>query len=288
MNNPRFTFVPVLGHEIHVTEWGQRGNPPLVMWHGLARTGRDFDELAAALSESYFVICPDTIGRGLSSWSRNPTTDYHVGHYAEIALGLMDHYRMDTAAWLGTSMGGAIGMYLAAGASSDRISCLVLNDIGPEVPNDAIARIVQYVSDPPVFMSFYEADKWFCETYAPFGPASRDFCDRMTRSSLRRTSKGGLALHYDPKIVQQLSPAPVPTPQMIAASWEGYDRIQVPTHVVRGKTSDVLSAETFERMQQQGPKAGGTIYEDCGHAPTLSRPRDIDFITQVLAELQAG
>lgn len=256
------------------------------MWHGLARTGRDFDELAAALSETYFVICPDTIGRGLSSWSINPTIEYQVGHYADIAVGLMDHYGMDCTAWLGTSMGGAIGMYLAAGPSANRISSLIINDIGPEVPSSAIARIVQYVADPPVFETYCEAEKWFYETYAPFGPANHDFWDRMTRSSVRRTSKGKLALHYDPKIVQQLSPAPVPTPQMIAASWQGYDRIQVPCHVIRGRTSDVLTNETFERMQQQGPKAGGTVYDDCGHAPTLSRPRDIDFIKQLLATLE--
>ena len=138
---PRFTLVPVMDHEIHVTEWGDPSYPALVMWHGLARTGRDFDELASALSDRYFVLCPDTIGRGLSSWASDPEAEYSVEFYAGIAADLLDHYGIQRTAWLGTSLGGMIGMRLASGPHADRLTCLILNDIGPEVPSEAVQRI---------------------------------------------------------------------------------------------------------------------------------------------------
>src|SRR5690606_24217619 len=120
MTTPRSTYVEAAGFEIHVTEWGNPSNPALVMWHGLARTGRDFDEAAAALSDSYFIICPDTLGRGLSSWARDFTQDYSYGSFGAIALGILDHYGIDELRWVGTSMGGLIGVTLAAGALKGR------------------------------------------------------------------------------------------------------------------------------------------------------------------------
>ena len=120
MTSPRFSFVPVMDHELHVTEWGDPDGTPLIMWHGLARTGRDFDELAAALSDEYFVLCPDTIGRGLSSWSDNPEAEYSVEYYSGIAADLLDFYAIDRAAWIGTSMGALIGMRMASTISDRR------------------------------------------------------------------------------------------------------------------------------------------------------------------------
>lgn len=277
---PAFSFIPILGHEIHVTEWGDRASPPLVMWHGLARSGRDFDELARALAQEYFIICPDTIGRGLSSWSSAPEAEYTVPHYAQIALGLLDHYGIERAAWLGTSMGGLIGMGLAGGGFAHRLSCLIINDIGPEVPRAALERILAYASERPRFATYREGEAWLRAAYAPFGPAPEGFWRRMTRTSLRRLEDGALSLHYDPAIIGQFA-----APAEDLDLWELYESIDLPFHVVRGADSDVLPAPVLERMGQTGPCPGATIIEGCGHAPTLARPEDAQRMGAVLKAL---
>lgn len=281
MTLPRFTLVPVMDHEIHVTEWGAPGAPGLVMWHGLARTGRDFDELAAALAEDFHVICPDTIGRGLSSWSQDPEAEYSVEYYAGIAADLLDHYGFETAAWLGTSMGGMIGMRLASGPHADRLSCLLINDIGPEIPQGAIDRIVTYVAELPDFGTLSEAESWLRAVYRPFGPASDAFWRRMARSSVRRRRDGRLTLHYDPRITVQFTASPAEL-----TTWDRYARITVPTHLFRGRDSDVLPAEIAQLMQRRGPRPEVTEF-DCGHAPTLSRPEDIALVRDLLARYLA-
>nr|WP_319249347.1 alpha/beta hydrolase [uncultured Celeribacter sp.] len=279
MISPRFSLVPVMDHEIHVTEWGDPAGRPLVMWHGLARTGRDFDELAAALSDDYFVICPDTIGRGLSSWSSNPEAEYSVEYYAGIAMDLMDHYGFAQADWFGTSLGGLIGMRLASGRQADRLSALVINDIGPEMPDEAIDRITTYVSDPPVFAKVSEAETWLRAVYRPFGPAPDAYWRRMARTSLRRRDDGTLSLHYDPKITTQFAAS-----RQELTSWDRYMRIETPCHVIRGKSSDILPVEVFELMRQRGPRPGVTEF-DCGHAPCLARPEDARIVYDILQSL---
>eukprot|EP00934_Nitzschia_sp_Nitz4_P004753 Nitzschia sp. Nitz4//scaffold347_size17400//16796//17185//NITZ4_008839-RA/size17400-exonerate_est2genome-gene-0.14-mRNA-1//1//CDS//3329548678//4743//frame0 len=126
--SPRHVFLDLQGHELHVTEWGDPSLPLLVMSHGLTRTGRDFDELAVALCDKYFVVCPDQIGRGLSSWSQDPHKDYCLTHYAKIAIDMIDYYGKQTFSWIGTSMGGLIGMWLASGDGKSRIQWLIVND----------------------------------------------------------------------------------------------------------------------------------------------------------------
>lgn len=276
---PRFTLVPVMDHEIHVTEWGDPSHPALVMWHGLARTGRDFDELAGALSDRYFVLCPDTIGRGLSSWASDPEAEYSVEFYAGIAADLLDHYGIQRTAWLGTSLGGMIGMRLASGPHADRLTCLILNDIGPEVPSEAIQRITTYVGDPPVFKWLSEAETWLRAIYRPFGPAGDGFWSRMARNSVRRRGDGRLTLHYDPEITVQFTAS-----RDELTSWDRYDRITTPCHLFRGRESDILPAEIANRMLDRGPAPALTEF-DCGHAPNLSTPEDIAIVRQVLADL---
>lgn len=279
VTGPRFSLVPVMDHEIHVTEWGDPSGMPLVMWHGLARTGRDFDELAAALSDRYFVICPDTIGRGLSSWSGNPEAEYSVEYYAGIATDLMDHYGFDRVQWFGTSLGGLIGMRLASGPQADRLSALVINDIGPEIPPAAIDRIVTYVGDPPVFDRVSEAEAWLRAVYRPFGPAPDSYWRRMARTSLRRQEDGRLALHYDPRITIQFTAS-----RHELTSWDRYARIETPCHVIRGSASDLLTADIADLMRQRGPCPEVTEF-DCGHAPSLARPEDADAVRQILRRL---
>ncbi|MBU2980600.1 alpha/beta hydrolase [Lentibacter algarum] len=280
MNSPSFSLVPVMDHEIHVTEWGAKSAPVIVMMHGLARTGRDFDEIASALSDDYFVLCPDMIGRGRSSWASAPDGEYTLEYYAGIATDLLDHYGIESAAWLGTSMGGQIGMRLASSSQGDRLRCLLINDVGPEVPQSAVERIMSYVGNPPHFDSYRQAEFWLRSAYAPFGPASDTFWQRMTRTSLRRRSDGRLTLHYDPAIVQQLN-----AKAEELATWDQWARITTPTHVIGGANSDLLTPDILGQMIATGPKPDHTLIEDCGHAPSLSRPEDILQVRQILGDL---
>lgn len=280
MMQPRFSFVPVNGHELHVTEWGAPYNQPLILWHGLARTGRDFDELASGLSDRYFVLCPDTIGRGLSSWSDRPDADYCIEAYCDLASALLDHYAIEQTDWLGTSMGGLIGMRIASGPMSHRIKRLIINDIGPEIPQDAIDRILSYAGSSPAFTTLTEAEHWLRTSYRPFGPASDAFWNRMTRSSVRRLETGQLTVHYDPKITLQFTRSADEL-----STWDRFERIDIPMHVIRGAKSDILLASITERMMSLRPGLAVSVFEECGHAPTLSRQQDIDLVRGVLSAL---
>jgi len=280
VTTPRHALVPVPDHEIHVTEWGRPGAETLVMWHGLARTGRDFDELARALSEDYLVLCPDMIGRGLSSWSDNPEAEYALDFYADIAADLLDHYRLDRVGWIGTSMGGLIGMRMASGPLADRLDWLIVNDIGPEIPREAISRILEYADSAPDFATLSAAEAWFRAAYAPFGPADDAFWQRMARTSVRRRADGRLTTHYDPAITVQFGASPEEL-----TSWDRYEQITLPMHVLRGARSDILPAGTAALMTSSGPRPEITLLPDCGHAPSLSRPEDHARIREIIGEL---
>ena len=280
MTAPHFHFVPVIGHEVHVAEWGDRQKPALLMLHGLARTGRDFDEAAAALSRDFHVLCPDMIGRGRSSWARDPEVEYSVEHYAQIATGLLDHFQIDRAAWFGTSLGGMIGMHVASSPEARRVSALVVNDISPELPEAAVQRILSYVGSLPAFDSFAEGEAWLRQTYAPFGPAADAYWQRMARTSLRRRGDGRLTLHYDPRITVQFTAS-----AHELSTWDRWSRTRTPTHLLRGAQSDLLQPEAAQRMTQSGPRPDMTEFPGCGHAPSMSNPQDISLLRRVLVEL---
>ena len=145
--SPQSHYIEALGRQLHVTIWGEQHRETVVCWHGLARTGRDFDELAALLAQRYRVLCPDTLGRGLSQWSPEPEQEYHLAFYAAQAAAVMDAVGAQQVHWVGTSMGGAIAMHgLCTGARSlqGRIRKLVLNDMGPELARAAVQRIKDY------------------------------------------------------------------------------------------------------------------------------------------------
>lgn len=270
---PRSIYVPAGRHEMHVTEWGERGRPALVMWHGLARTGRDFDEAAAALADSYFVICPDTLGRGLSSWSAPGGADYSYATFGQTALAILDHYGIGELRWVGTSMGGLLGVTLAAGALKDRITHLVINDIGPDIPEAGTGRIASYVGNPPVYDTVAELEGWLRTNYAPFGQNSEAFWRRMADSSTRRTDAGKVTVHYDPLIVTQFT-----LHKGDLDVWDKYDAVTARTLLLRGEASDVLSASTAEAMTRRGPKPRLVTMPGCGHAPTLASAGEIAML----------
>ena len=278
MTQPRSTYVPAAGFEVHVTEWGDPGRPPLVMWHGLARTGRDFDEAARALSDTYFVICPDTIGRGLSSWARKSETDYSYRVYGDTVVAVLDHYGIGRTRWVGTSMGGLIGTTLAAGRLKDRITHLVINDVGPDIPEAAINRLASYVGNPPVYDTVAEIEGWLRRNYAPFGDNTPAFWRRMADTSSRRTDTGRVTVHYDPAIVTQFT-----YHKADLDVWDAYDAIAAKTLLLRGEASDVLSPSVAKQMAERGPKPRLIELAGFGHAPTLASAGEIALLRDFLA-----
>lgn len=276
---PKSITVSCLGFEVHAVTWGEPQSPALVMWHGLARTGRDFDEIAAALASRHFVICPDTIGRGLSQWSGNPDRDYCLHTYAETARALVDALGLGSVDWLGTSMGGALGIRAAATTLAGRIRRLVINDIGPTFPEAPYARIKAYVGNPPEFATVGELEAYFRTIYTPFGWHSDAQWRHMAETSHRRLPNGRITTHYDPAIVRQLFAHPRDYEQ-----WEHYDRITAPTLVLRGVDSDLLLPDTAREMSVRGPRARIAEIAGCGHAPALNVPDQIGLVRDFLAD----
>ncbi|WP_096701021.1 alpha/beta hydrolase [Magnetospirillum sp. 15-1] len=279
MTLSRSRYVSVQGLEFHVTEWGDAAAPALVMWHGLARTGRDFDTLAAHFSDRYRVICPDTLGRGLSGWSAEPQRDYTLAAYVKHALGILDELGVGPLTWIGTSMGGALGMLLAAGPLKGRMDRLVMNDIGPALNPAAVERIRAYVTQIPDFPSMTAFEAFLRLVYRPYGFLSDEEWRRMAESSARRRGDGRITVHYDPAVMR-----------VFAASagdyelWEAYDRVECPTLVLRGADSDLLLPEVADEMTRRGPKARLATISGCGHAPALNVPEQIGLLDGFLAE----
>ena len=279
MSQPRSTYLDAAGFEMHVTEWGDPSQPALVMWHGLARTGRDFDEAARALSGGFFVLCPDTLGRGLSAWSRRGATDYTFATYGAMAAAMLDHFGIDQLSWVGTSMGGLLGITLAAGSLRERITHLVINDVGPDIPYDSARRIADYVGKPPVFDTVTDYEAWLRRTYAPFGANSEMFWRRMVDTSMRRTGTGQVTVHYDPAIVSTMAEN-----KADLDVWNAYDAVTARTLLIRGAQSDVLPPTIASAMRMRGPCPELVTIPDCGHAPTLSDDKQIDLLRTFLRE----
>jgi pimeloyl-ACP methyl ester carboxylesterase len=274
---PTSNYITIEGRELHYMEWGAGNAETVIAWHGLARTGRDMDELAAHLAPRYRVICPDTIGRGLSQWSPSPETEYCFAFYATLATGLSDALGIDHLEWVGTSMGGALGIKLAAGAMAGRIRHLVLNDIGPRIADAALARIRTYAGNPAEFETVSELEQYFRTIYKPFGWLSDAQWRRLAITSARRKDNGKVTPHYDPKMVMQFERHP-----QDYELWDEWDRVTAPTLVLRGRESDLLLPDVAQEMTTRGPRARLVEFEGCGHAPALNVPEHLDLIAEFL------
>ena len=265
-------------HRMAYVEWGDPANPRvLVCVHGLTRSSRDFDVLAQALSSDYRVVCPDVAGRGDSDWLRNPAL-YVVPTYAAGMATLIARTSMEEVHWLGTSMGGLIGMALAAMPNTP-ITRLVLNDVGPVLSAASLARIGTYVGKAPTFPSIEVAEQYVRATSATFGPHSDAEWRFLTEHVLRRAPQGGWRMHYDPAIAV---PFLAGVNGEDVAMWNVYDAIRCPTLVLRGRESDLLSGETAAAMQQRGPWARCVEFPGVGHAPTLMHADQIAAVKEFL------
>jgi pimeloyl-ACP methyl ester carboxylesterase len=245
------------------------------------------DELAEHLSMlGYRVICPDMIGRGLSQWSADPSHEYCLAFYARIARELIDQLAIEKLHWVGTSMGGAIGMVSASGyfepTLKERIQSLVLNDNAPQLAQTAIERIKAYAGNPPAFATALELEAFFRQVYQPYGWLSDAQWRRLTETSLRRLPDGRVTPHYDPAMVQQFSQ--YPDDYLI---WPHYDAIHIPVLCLRGAESDLVLRETTEAMRLRGPGASGKLevveISGCGHAPALNVPEQLNLISAFIA-----
>ena len=265
-------------HRVAYTEWGESDNPRvLICVHGLTRNGRDFDALAAALAADYRVVCPDVVGRGGSDWLADKT-EYGYPQYLADMLALVTHLGAESVHWVGTSMGGLIGMLLAAQPGSP-ITRMVMNDIGPLIPKAALERIASYVGDDPHFSSMQELDAYLSQIYAPFGPFSEDQWQGLVRSSARVLGNGEIGLAYDPGISVPIRAMPIRDVDL----WSVWNEVRCPVLVIRGEQSDLLLADTARQMTASGPRAELAVLSGMGHAPTLMSEDQVTLVSDWLA-----
>jgi len=278
-------YVTCAGREIHFTEWGSGQPATVIAWHGLARTGRDMDELAQHLSSRYRVICPDTLGRGLSQWSADPHNEYTLAFYARLAAELLDRLGVDQAHWVGTSMGGAIGTVCAGGLVlpqlKRRIRSLVLNDNAPQLAPEAVGRIRAYAGNPPAFDTMAQLEGFFRQVYKPFGWLSDAQWRRLAETSMRRLPDGRVTPHYDPAMVRQFTDHPDDYDL-----WAHYDAIDVPVLCLRGAESDLVLRDAVDEMMRRGPGRHGLTrvveIAGCGHAPALNVPEQLELVASFI------
>ena len=283
----------VTQHRVGYWEWNQTGQVDhphvIVCVHGLTRQGREFDVLAQALSHHARVICPDIAGRGQSDWLADPMA-YGVPQYAFDMLVLLTQvhaqYPIAQLDWVGTSMGGLIGMAVAGTpdlALPVPIRRLLLNDVGPRLEWSALQRIGTYVGESPRFASVEEGAAWLRVQSADFGPHTDAQWLALSEPMLRPGPEGGFVLHYDPKIaVPMQGMTQEQVVQGEALLWNLYDAITAQTLVLRGAKSDLLTAQTVQEMAQRGPKAHSVTLEGVGHAPTLVQPEQVALVKEFL------
>ena len=283
--NPQSHYIDALGRQLHVTVWGAQHLDTVVCWHGLARTGRDFDELARALAQRYRVLCPDTLGRGMSEWSPVPEQEYHLGFYAAQAAALLDAFGVQQVHWVGTSMGGAIALHgLCSGEQplQGRIAKLVLNDIGPELAPAAVQRIKDYAGTPPRFQTMTALEQFFRQVYAPFGELTDAQWRRMAQTSWRRLPDGQITTHYDPAMVGQFTHH-----AQDYAQWAAWDALNIPVLCLHGELSDLILPSSASEMQRRGPGASDLLQwievEGVGHAPALNTDAQCAWVQTFLA-----
>ncbi len=261
-------------YSLAYTTFGRSGSHrTIICVHGLTRNGRDFDVLASALADRAFVVCPDVVGRGRSDWLDDPK-DYAVPTYAGHMLQLIQHLGVSEVDWIGTSMGGLIGMGIAAMEDSP-IRRLVLNDVGPFIPKSALERIGTYLGLELVFDDMAALEAHLRQVHAPFGPLSDEQWAHLAEHSASRRADGKVVLGYDPKIAEPFKTA---DPAQDLDLWPIFEGIRCPTLVMRGGESDLLLEETARRMTETGPKADLVTIDGVGHAPALMAPDQIEAI----------
>ena len=280
MNNPTLNFVNCPDtkgqHRLAYWQWGDDNSDHVIICaHGLSRQGRDFDVLAQALCDAAAgklrVVCPDVVGRGKSDWLEDPM-GYQIPQYAADMLGLINQLQPKTLDWVGTSMGGLIGMVVCGQPDLPLpvpVRKLILNDVGPAIEWLAIQRIGQYLGKTTQFESVQHAAEAMWAISSSFGPHTKEQWLALSQPMVKPNG-AGFAMHYDPAIAIPFGAATeASTKQGEAMLWSLYDNIKAQTLITRGALSDLLSIATAEAMTLRGPKAQLVEFAGVGHAPTF-------------------
>jgi len=271
-------------HRMAYTEWGDPSNPRVVVCvHGLTRNGRDFDFLAQDLAAEYRVVCPDVVGRGRSEWLA-VAADYGLPQYAADMVTLIARLHVDAVHWVGTSMGGLIGMLLASQPKSP-IARMVLNDVGPVITAASIRRIGEYLGSAPKFASLEQAEAFVRFVAATFGRLTDAQWRHLTEHSVRPAAGGGYEMRYDPAIAEPFRKA---MGDEDVSLWPVYDAIRCPTLVMRGAQSDLLLHETALEMGRRGPQAEVVEIPGVGHAPMMLDEPQIGIVRSFLLAGREG
>lgn len=250
-------------HRLHYTEWGDPANDKVLLCvHGLTRTGRDFDYLAAALERDYRILCPDVVGRGQSDWLADKS-GYNYPQYLADMTALIARCGAARVDWIGTSMGGLIGMFLAAQPGTP-IHKLVMNDVGPFVPKAGLQRIADYLGRPVDFADLVEMERYVRWIAAPFGRLTDEQWRHLTVHSARQREGGRYEFAYDPGIAE-----PFKMQVDDVDLWPVWEAVRCPVLVLRGAESDVLTSADAQAMRSRGPKAELVEFPGVGHAPML-------------------
>ena len=265
-------------HRIAYREWGDpRNREVLVCVHGLTRSSRDFDELARTLCAQFRVVCPDVAGRGDSDRLADPKL-YTWAQYVADMVTLIARLDVESVNWLGTSLGGFVGMALAAQPGSP-VGKLILNDAAPVISKAALERIASYVGKAPVFADLDEADKYIRAISAPFGEHSDAQWRTLAENWVRKNEDGTWRPHYDLRIAEIFNAT---MPDKDLELWHLYDAVRCPTLLIRGERSDVVSRASATEMTRRGPKAKVVEIRNVGHAPTLLHPDQIALVRDFL------
>lgn len=304
MDEPRLGYVTCASpsglHRMAYWEWGDAHNDRVLLCvHGLTRTGRDFDHLARAMRDDYRVVCPDVVGRGRSDWLINPA-GYVVPQYVADMVTLIARLNPAQLDWVGTSMGGLIGMALAGTAVASPplrphrgpwglgsqpdipLGRMVFNDIGPSLNADGLLRIAEYVGQPQQFSRFEDAVAYVQATSAGFGPHDAHGWAELTEHVFNEQD-GQWVKHYDLRLSQ---PFAEQTPDVMAAGeallWQAWEHLPGPALVVRGADSDLLPADVLAQMLARRPSAQSVEFAGVGHAPTLRSEDQIRAVRDFL------
>lgn len=305
-NQPRLRSVTCADaaglHRMAYWEWGDPDNDHVVVCvHGLTRTGRDFDLLARALADHCRVVCPDVAGRGHSDWLINPA-GYVVPQYVADMVTLIAQLRPGRLDWVGTSMGGLIGMALAGAATASPalrpvrgewglgsrpdipLGRMVLNDVGPALDADGLARIADYVGQEVHLQSFAAAVDYVRSMSLGFGPHDAAGWADLTRDVFHEF-QGQWIKHYDLRMAE---PFAQQTPEALAAAeavlWQAWDHLALPVLILRGAQSDILSPDTLTAMLARNAHARSVIFDGVGHAPTLRSADQIGAVRDFLLD----
>lgn len=264
-------------HRVAYTEWGTAKTlqPSIICVHGLTRNGRDFDRLANVLAKDTALYCPDIVGRGQSDWLPQ-SSDYNYSQYIQDIAALLLTTQQKEVDWVGTSMGGILGMLLAALPESP-IRRLVVNDVGPFISLSALQHILSYVAHPPDFATREEIEPYLRQTYASFGITREQDWQHMALHSARQKDDGRWTLAYDPTIADGLSAL-----KEDVNFWESYDKIRCPILLLRGQNSDLLPSDVAHAMTRRGPRAKLIEIPGVGHAPALMDEQQIGWIKDFL------